>query len=353
MIEDVYTKLKKKYGEKINMGSSLPDRVERIPTGCLALDMALGGGIPRERITTISGVESTAKTATAYNVVYQAQKLFPDRKVGWVSPEPLDKGWAQVNNVDLSNVYIAEPQVGEEVVDALEAFISTGDLSVVVLDSIGALMPRAELEGSSDDSAFLLRAKLVKRMMGKINSRLQPSMEKRNTTAVVLLNHLYQKPDQYDPWATAGGQAVRMFSSLMLRFFKSDYVYEEEIDATNRSKRNEMDRLGINVNVKFEKDKIQGTQKPFEFRYFNKSGIIKTKSGREREVTAGTFDNITSLIELGQEYPSLENPLIKKGGTWYSVEDLKVQGADALAYELSKRPELYNVLEERLREIIQ
>jgi RecA/RadA recombinase len=318
--QETFDALKKKYGEKINLAKDLPGG-DKIPTGSLSLDLNLKGGIPKSRITFINGRESVGKTATAYHIISEAQRLYPDKPAGIICMEPADKPWAKANNVDLDRLTVVEAGVGEEAVDMYEALVDTRGYSVLVFDSIGAIIPICELEEESSKESMLKRAKLIKRLMLKTNSRLQPTKEERNETACVFLNHVYDTPDMFKPYAIAGGNAVKMFSSLMLTFNRSSDLFQTYKPDGKPDR--ESEQIGIEIRAVTEKNKVDGEAPPFLFKFFNRDGW----NGRAK---AGTYDDFDAIIEFGQVYP-LGNPLIIKNKGWYYIGEEKLQGERQLA----------------------
>ncbi len=332
MIEETLKSLEKIYGAKVCLAKNLPPQT-RLTSGSLALDVGISGGFPRGKITTINGRHSVAKTATAFHVCVQAQK--ENKTVGWVSMEPFDEGWALANGVNLEKLILAQPETGEEAVNIAEALIHSRELGVVVLDSLGALAPTYELENEAENGMQGTRAKLIKKLLLKTNARLQPTKEgKYNNTVVIYLNHIYDSMDKYVPYTVAGGKAVWMFSSLLITFQKKDYIWE--------GKEKESEMIGLEVGVKIEKDKLRGIGRPFNFRFFNQEGWGGS-------VSQGTFDNVDAVSTLGQMVPSADNPLIKRGGAWFSLGEERIQGKENLWNYINDNEEVRKDLEQQIR----
>jgi recombination protein RecA len=335
-LDTLIREMQRKYGKKVSWGKDVTSP-GRLSTGSLALDVGLAGGIPRSKITTICGKKSVCKTAFAFHAVAEAQR--EGRPAAWVSMEPFDAGWAEINGVDLNALYLAQPENGDEAVDIYDVFLKTKDFGIIVLDSVGALIPAEELNGDVDKYDMGKRAKLAKKLLMRANAALQPSKEgKINECACLLINHIYDSMNQWPPYVIAGGKAIEFFSALILRFHSEaadDVMWEAEAKKS--------DPVGLNVHVFTEKDKTRGKVKPFEFRFYN-------RDGHGGSIKGGHFDDVTPLIRLGQCVPTLEDPLIKRGGAWFTLADgSKIQGEDAFWDYLIEHPEVSRELEEKIR----
>ncbi|MEK6860531.1 MAG: hypothetical protein AABY07_01040 [Nanoarchaeota archaeon] len=331
MDNELFRKLKKDYGLKFGYGSEIPS-VEKLRTGSLAIDIALRGGIPKSRVTVINGRESTGKTALAYHIIAEAQKKYPNKETGFISIEGMNREWAGINGVDLSRLFIAEPDRGDTAVDIFEALLATRDFSVLVLDSIGALAPAGELDHEASYGAMGERVKLVKKLCNKVTARLQPDKETRNDCACIFINHIYLDMKGYTQ--IAGGQALRYATALMLTLSKGDYLTDPPLKAEERVDNEKHQKIGLSVNAQIIKNKVDAESKEFSYKFYNRDGL----NGR---AIAGNFDNTDAII--GE---AIKLDLIQKGGAWYTLPTgEKLQGRENVYTSLIGNKELLDSLE--------
>ncbi len=315
-LEVATAQLEKQFGKGIlvRMGERSAEAIEVIPTGSLALDLALGvGGIPRGRITEIYGAESSGKTTIAMQVVAEAQKQ--GGIAAYVDVEhAVDPVYAKAIGVDIDNLLISQPTTGEEALEVVDALIRSNAVSVVVLDSVAALVPKAEIEGEMGDSHVGLQARLMSQALRKITG----SLNKTNTSAV-FINQLREKIGVMfgNPETQPGGRALKFYSSVRL-----DVRRIETLKIGN-------DMVGIRTRVKVVKNKVAPPFKQAEFDIMFGQGISR----------AG------SLIDIGTELGA-----ITKAGAFYSYKgDRLGQGRENVRKYLDEHPEIMDAIDAEIR----
>ncbi|HHW92726.1 MAG TPA: recombinase RecA [Firmicutes bacterium] len=289
--------------------------VEVIPTGALSLDLALGvGGVPRGRVVEIYGPESSGKTTVALHVIAEAQKM--GGNAAFIDAEhALDPVYAHNLGVDVENLLISQPDTGEQALEIAEALVRSGAIDVVVVDSVAALVPRAELEGDMGDSHVGLQARLMSQALRKLAGAISKSH-----TAAIFINQIREKVGIMfgNPEVTPGGRALKFYSSVRLEVRKTESLKQGN------------DVIGNRVRVKVVKNK---TAPPFKQADFD----IIYGQGISREGT---------ILDL-----AAEQDIIKKSGAWYSYGDTRIgQGRENARDYLKNNPELTLELENRLRE---
>lgn len=285
-----------------------------IPTGSIALDIALGvGGIPRGRITEIYGQESSGKTTLAYHIIAEAQKL--GGIAAFVDAEhSVDAEYAHNLGIDIDALLVSQPDTGEEALEIIDALIRSGAVDVVVLDSVAALVPKAEIEGDMGDSHVGLQARLMSQAMRKIGGSLSKS-----NTAAIFINQIREKIGIMfgNPETTPGGRALKFWSSVRLEIRRTETL---KVGG---------DAIGNRVKVKVAKNKVAPPFKQIEFDIMFSKGI--SKSG-------GILDLAT---EMG---------FITKTGTWFTYADQRLgQGRENAKKYLEDNPELMVELEKQIR----
>jgi len=301
-------------GAVVRLGEKPRVETDVIPTGSIALDMALGvGGIPRGRITEIYGQESSGKTTLAYHIIAEAQKA--GGTAAFVDAEhAVDPTYAKNLGVDIDNLLISQPGTGEEALEIVDALVRSGAVDVVVLDSVAALVPKAEIEGDMGDSHMGLQARLMSQAMRKIGG----SVSKANSAAI-FINQIREKIGVMfgNPETTPGGRALKFWSSVRLEVRKIDTVkVGSEV-------------VGTRVRVKVQKNKVAPPFRQAEFDIMFSKGI--SKSG-------GILDIAT---ELG---------LVSKSGTWFTYGDQRLgQGRENAKAYIEEHPELMETLEAAIR----
>ena len=315
-LEVATAQLEKQFGKGIlvRLGERSTEPIDVIPTGSLALDLALGvGGIPRGRITEIYGAESSGKTTIAMQIVAEAQRL--GGIAAYVDVEhAVDPVYARSIGVDIDNLLISQPTTGEEALEVVDALIRSNAVAVVVLDSVAALVPKAEIEGEMGDSHMGLQARLMSQALRKITG----SLNKTNTSAI-FINQLREKIGVMfgSPETQPGGRALKFYSSVRL-----DVRRIETLKVGT-------DMVGIRTRVKVVKNKVAPPFKQAEFDIMFGQGI--SRSG--------------SLIDIGTELS-----VITKSGAFYSYKGERLgQGRENVRKYLDAHPEIMNAIDAEIR----
>lgn len=316
-LELAIAKIRKEHGEGsiMKMSEESIKKVDVIPTGCLPLDLALGiGGMPRGRIVEIYGPESSGKTTLTLHVIAEAQKL--GGRVAFIDAEhALDPSYAKNLGIDLNELYISQPDSGEQALNIVEELVGSGALDVVVVDSVAALTPKAEIDGEMEDSQIGLQA----RLMSKALRKLVAPAEKTNT-CIIFINQLREKVGVFfgSPETTPGGKALKFYTSIRLDIRKVDSVKEGSEIVGNRAK------------VKIVKNKLAPPFKTSEFDIIYGKGISR----------AGC------LIDMGIEYD-----IISKSGSWFGYNGERIaQGREKLRSMLETNAELAAEIEGKIKE---
>jgi recombination protein RecA len=315
-LETTLANLNKRYGDGVVMrlGEATKLQVESIPTGSLSLDIALGvGGIPRGRIVEIYGPESSGKTTVCLHVIAEAQKR--GGICGFVDVEhALDPNYAARIGVDVNNLYISQPDTGEQALEIAEALVRSGAMDVVVVDSVAALVPRAEIEGEMGDSHVGLQARLMSQALRKLTGVIKTS-----NTCMIFTNQLRQKIGVMfgNPETTTGGMALKFYASVRLDIRRIESIKQGTEVVGNRTR------------VTVKKNKVAPPFKTAEFDIMYNEGIS----------TAG------DLIDLGVEYD-----IISKRGAFYSLGDQRLgQGREAAKEYLRQNREAAQQIDGLLR----
>lgn len=318
VIEATIADLEKRFGENAVMRLGDADHIiniDVIPTGSLAVDLALGiGGIPRGRITEIYGPESSGKTTLCLSVIAEAQKL--GGVAAFVDMEhALDPLYAEALGVDINNLYVSQPDTGEQALDIVEALIRSGAIDIVVLDSVAALVPRAEIEGEMGASHVGLQARLMSQALRKVAGAIQ-----QTNTAMMFTNQLREKVGVMfgNPETTSGGRALKFYSSVRIDIRRIQSIKQGQ------------DVVGNRTRVKITKNKVAPPFRQAEFDIMYGSGF--SKSG--------------DVLDLGTELG-----IVEKRGAFYRYNDgLIGQGRENAKEYLDKNPELLYELEMLIRE---
>ncbi len=315
-LETVLTNLKKRFGEEsiMKLGEAHHLQVEAIPTGSLSLDIALGvGGVPKGRVIEIYGPESSGKTTLCQHIIAESQKM--GGIAAFVDVEhALDPLYAQKCGVNINDLYVSQPDTGEQALEITEALVRSGVLSVVVVDSVAALVPRAEIEGEMGDSHMGLQARLMSQALRKLSGAI-----KSTNTVVVFTNQLRQKIGVMfgNPETTTGGMALRFYASVRL-----DIRRIEAIKAGG-------DVIGNRTRVTVKKNKVAPPFKVAEFDIMYNQGISKV---------GDILD-----IAVGQE-------IIEKRGAFFSYGNTRLaQGRENAKNFLSTNPDLTFEIENKIR----
>ena len=302
----------------MKLGEKKIEPIEVIPTGCLTLDYALGiGGIPRGRIIEIYGPESSGKTTVSLHILAEAQKM--GGTAAFIDAEhALDPIYAQKLGVDCAELYVSQPDNGEQALDICETMVRTGAVDIVVVDSVAALTPKAEIDGEMGDNHVGLQARLMSQALRKLTAIVNKSK-----TSVIFINQLREKVGVMfgNPEVTPGGKALKFYSSIRLDVRKVDTIK----DGTNI--------VGNRTKVKVVKNKLAPPFRVAEFDIVYGEGISREGC----------------LLDL-----ALQFDLIQKTGSWFSYHDEKIgQGKENAKDYLKKNPEVYAELEKAIREKMQ
>jgi recombination protein RecA len=289
-------------------------RIEAIPSGSLGLDLALGvGGVPRGRVVEIFGPESSGKTTLTLSIIAGAQKL-GGHAVFIDAEHALDAHYAQRIGVDIDNLHVAQPDTGEEALEIAETLVRSGAVDVVAIDSVAALVPKAEIEGEMGDSHMGLQARLMSQALRKLTAAIAKSR-----TCVIFINQIRMQIGVMfgNPETTTGGKALKFYSSVRIDIRRIGSIKEGE------------EVIGSRVRVKVVKNKVAAPFKQAEFDILYNTGI-----SREGE-----------LIDL-----ATEKDIVKKSGTWFSYgEDRLGQGRENARLFLHEHPEVAAAIDAELR----
>ena len=318
-LDIVLKEIEKQYGKGaiMKLGQSAADKsIEVIPTGCLTLDLALGvGGVPRGRIVEIYGPESSGKTTVALHVIAETQKS--GGIAAFIDAEhALDPVYAAKLGVDLENLYVSQPDTGEQALDITDSLVRSGAVDLIVIDSVAALTPRSEIEGDMGDSHMGSQARLMSQALRKLTA-----ITNKAKTCVIFINQLREKVGVMfgNPEVTPGGKALKFYSSIRIDVRKADTLKDSSGMFGNRTK------------AKIVKNKLAPPFKTAEFDIIYGEGI--SQSG--------------CLVDLGVEYGVLE-----KSGSWFSYNGEKIaQGRDKAKDYVDSNPEVKAEIESKIRAI--
>jgi len=290
-------------------------QIGAVPTGAINLDSAIGiGGIPRGRISEIYGPESSGKTTLCLHVIANAQRL--GGVAAFIDAEhALDIEYARKLGVDVENLLVSQPDTGEQALEIAEVLIRSGALDVVVIDSVAALVPRAEIEGEMGDSHVGLQARLMSQALRKLTGAVN-----RSNTVVIFTNQIREKIGVMfgNPETTTGGRALKFYASLRLDIRRIGAIKDGQ------------DQVGNRTRVKVVKNKVAPPFKQAEFDIMFNEGISHTGL----------------LIDIG-----VEHDIVDKSGAWYSYGDMRLgQGRENAKTTLKENPEVAAEIEARIRE---
>jgi recombination protein RecA len=304
-------------GSIMKLGEAHKIDVATIPTGSLSLDLALGGGLPQGRIIEIYGPESSGKTTLALHAVAEVQKN--GGVAAFVDAEhALDPEYAGRIGVNLDTLLISQPDTGEQALEITETLVRSSAVDIIVVDSVAALVPRAEIEGEMGDAHVGLQARLMSQALRKLTGVISKSK-----TTVVFLNQLRLKIGVMfgNPETTAGGQALKYYASVRMDIRGSEQIKDGDVS------------IGKHVKVKIVKNKVAAPFKVAEFDIMFNEGIS----------TAG------DLIDLAVKYG-----LVLKSGAWYSYKEEKIgQGREAAKQYLKDHSQLMKTLDKDIRKLAQ
>lgn len=303
-------------GAVMKLGDKTVTKLEAISTGSLALDAALGiGGVPRGRIIEVFGPESSGKTTICLHIIAEAQKN--GGMAAFIDTEhALDINYAQKLGVNINNLLISQPEYGEQALEICETLVRSNALDVIVVDSVAALTPRAEIEGEMGDSVMGMQARLMSQALRKLTAAVSKS-----NVVLIFTNQLREKIGVMfgNPETTTGGKALKFYASVRLDIRKIASIKEGT------------DVIGNRTKVKVVKNKVAPPFKEVEFDIIYNEGISKTGE----------------LIDL-----AVNNELIKKSGAWFTYGDNRVQGRDGMKKLLLEDKTLYENLYSEVRNIL-
>lgn len=309
--------IEKQYGKGsiMRLGDKETIKMEVIPTGALSLDIALGiGGLPKGRIIEIYGPESSGKTTVALHAIAEAQKR--DGIAAFIDAEhALDPNYAKNLGVDVENLIVSQPDTGEQALEIAESLVRSGAIDIIVVDSVAALVPKAEIEGEMGDSHVGLQARLMSQALRKLAGAINKSK-----TIVIFINQLREKVGVMfgNPETTTGGRALKFYASIRLDVRRIDSIKKGDAVIGNRTR------------VRVVKNKVAPPFKQAEFDIMYGEGI----------------SNEGNVLDAG-----VEAKIINKSGSWYSYEDYKLgQGRENAKYFLKDNPEILLKIENMIRE---
>ena len=317
-LEQVLGQIEKQYGKGaiMKLGAGSADiNLEVIPTGCMSLDLALGvGGVPRGRIVEIYGPESSGKTTVALHVIAETQKK--GGIAAFIDAEhALDPSYAQKLGVNLEDLYVSQPDTGEQALDITESLVKSGAVDIIVIDSVAALTPKAEIEGEMGDSHVGLQARLMSQALRKLTG-----ITNKSKTCVIFINQLREKVGVMfgNPETTPGGKALKFYASVRIDVRKADALKDGDGLYGNRTK------------AKIVKNKLAPPFKTAEFDIIYGHGISQEGC----------------LVDLGVEYGVME-----KSGAWFSYNGEKIaQGREKAKDYLTQNPEIMAEIEQKIRQ---
>jgi recombination protein RecA len=315
-LETTLASLKKRFGEGaiMKMGEATGMKIDAIPTGSISLDLALGvGGIPRGRITEIYGPEASGKTTLCQHIIAEAQKM--GGVAAFIDVEhALDPVYAAKCGVNIAELLISQPDTGEQALEIAEALVRSGAVDIIVVDSVAALVPRAEIEGEMGDSHMGLQARLMSQALRKLSGAI-----KKSNTVMIFTNQLRQKIGVMfgNPETTTGGMALKFYASIRLDVRPIDAIKSGE------------DVIGNRTRVRVKKNKVAPPFRKAEFDIMHSQGI-----SREGD-----------LLDLG-----VEMELIEKRGAFYSFEGTRLgQGRENAREFLKQNTEIVSRLDGLIR----
>lgn len=317
-LEAAMNQIEKQFGKGavMKLGDSTSLDVESISTGCLALDIALGiGGVPRGRIIEIYGPESSGKTTLALHIIAEAQKN--GGAAAFVDAEhALDPSYAKVLDVDTENLIISQPDTGEQALEIVEALVRSNAIDVIVIDSVAALVPRAEIEGEMGDSHVGLQARLMSQALRKLTGSINKSQ-----CVVIFINQLREKIGIMfgNPETTSGGRALKFYASVRMDIRRIDSIKQGD------------DILGNRTRVKVVKNKIAPPFKKAEFDIMYNGGISREGN----------------IVDVG-----VQEEIVQKSGAWFAYGDVRLgQGRENAKQYLKDNPEIGLEIENKIRDL--
>lgn len=315
-LDSVMVQIEKQYGKGaiMRLGQNAGETdIEVLPTGCLSLDLAVGvGGLPRGRIIEIYGPESSGKTTVALHVIAETQKA--GGIAAFIDAEhALDPVYAKNLGVNLDELYVSQPDTGEQALDITASLVSSKAVDLIVVDSVAALTPKAEIEGDMGDSHVGLQARLMSQALRKLTA-----ITNKSKTCIIFINQLREKVGVMfgNPEVTAGGKALKFYASVRIDVRKSDALKDSDGAYGNHTK------------AKVVKNKVAPPFKTAEFDIIYGKGISKG----------------SCLVDLGLQYD-----ILQKSGAWFSYNGDKIaQGREKACDYLENNPEIANEIQEKI-----
>ena len=316
-LEVAMSQIEKQFGKGsvMKLGEFKAMEIEAIPTGALSLDIALGiGGVPRGRIIEVFGPESSGKTTLALHIVAEAQKM--GGEAAFIDAEhALDPVYAKKLGVDIDNLIVSQPDTGEQALEITESLVRSGALDVIVVDSVAALVPKAEIDGDMGDSHMGLQARLMSQALRKLTGALN-----KTKTVLIFINQLREKIGVMfgNPETTTGGRALKFYASVRLDIRKIENIKQDGEVKGNR------------VRVKVIKNKVAPPFREAEFDIVYGQGISKE-------------GNILDM--------AVNLDIVEKAGSWFSYNGERIgQGRENVKKYLKENPEMLEDIEEKVRE---
>lgn len=316
-LEMAMSQIEKQFGKGsiMKLGADSKLEIESVPTGCLDLDIALGiGGVPKGRIIEIYGPESSGKTTVTLHMVAEAQKA--GGVAAFIDAEhALNPQYAKIIGVDIDNLIVSQPDTGEQALEITEALVRSNAVDIVVVDSVAALVPRAEIEGEMGDSFIGLQARLMSQALRKLTASISKSK-----CCVVFINQLREKVGVMfgNPETTPGGRALKFYSSVRMDVRKIDTIKDGDEVKGNRTK------------IKVIKNKVAAPFKTAEFDIMYKGGISR----------------VGNILDVG-----VKEDIVGKSGAWFNYGEVRLgQGRENSKNFLTENPDLALEIENKIRE---
>ncbi len=300
-------------GSIMKLGEAHRVTVETVPTGCLSLDLALGGGIPKGRIIEVYGPESSGKTTLALHAIAEVQKA--GGTAAFIDAEhALDPSYAKKLGVDTDNLLISQPDNGEQALEITETLVRSSAVNLVVVDSVAALVPRAEIEGDMGDSHMGLQARLMSQALRKLTGIVS-----RSNCTVIFINQIRMKIGVMfgNPETTTGGNALKFYASVRMDIRRIGQIKQDD------------EIIGNRVRVKVVKNKVAAPFREAEFDVMYNQGI--SKSG--------------DVLDL-----AVEHEIVEKSGAWFAYNDAKIgQGREASKKYLEENPKVFEEITKKVK----
>ena len=316
-LEQTIAQIEKQFGKGsiMKLGENANQKIDVVSTGCLTLDMALGiGGLPRGRIVEIYGPESSGKTTVALHVIAEAQRN--GGTAAFIDAEhALDPTYAQRLGVDIDNLYVSQPDNGEQALEIAESLVRSGSIDCIVVDSVAALTPKAEIDGEMGDSHVGLQARLMSQALRKL-----AGITSKTKTCVVFINQLREKVGVMfgSPETTPGGKALKFYASIRLDVRRIDTIKDGDSSVGNRTR------------VKIVKNKLAPPFKTAEFDIVFGLGISKEGC----------------ILDM-----AIEKGVVQKSGSWFSYKEEKIgQGKENVKAYLQANPDICQEIEQGIKE---